>query len=58
MQRYSGFRNAKSNTDMSVFLVIANEFDNFDNFDNILGCPVCRSKNAQDLPIRIVDLTP
>ena len=24
----------------------------------IIGCPVCRSKNAQDLPIRIVDLTP
>ena len=23
-----------------------------------IGCPVCRSKNAQDLPIQIVDLTP
>ena len=30
MQRYLGFRNAKIKTDMSVFLVIENEFDNFD----------------------------
>ena len=33
MQRYSGFRNAKIKTDMSVFSVIENEFDNFDNYN-------------------------
>ena len=27
-------------------------------FIYLLGCPVCRSKNAQDLPIRSVELTP
>ena len=37
MQRYLGFRNAKIKTDMSVFLVIENEFDNFDNFDNMIS---------------------
>ena len=35
MQRYLGFRNAKIKTDMSVFLVIENEFDNFDNMISI-----------------------
>ena len=31
--------------------------DNLSGVRNMVGCPVCRSKNAQDLPIQIIDLT-
>ena len=57
-----GFRDQIQRASVSIMNNIAEGSESgsdakFVNFLNI-GCPVCRSKNARDLPIRIVDLTP
>ena len=57
-QIHPHFKNRKYLDFVSQYIEKASSDSLSEEHDCLLGCPVCRSKNAQDLPIRIVDLTP